>query len=268
VTRRPWGATLYTAGIWDVTATNPTDGITGSATVQVTPAAATGLVVTGPDIVTAGMPFDLTVTAVDPYGNIDTNYQGTVTFSTTDPDPSVMLPADYPFTVDDAGVHTFPGAATLYTVGTWDITAMDLANGLTGTATITVSTNPPRPHRNTFPSGYLASLLGNMDAVGAGVSAVPAPGTGLGLGALPAGHLTAASLPRAVPEIAFGQLARTDAMFRPFPILTARHARDAVFEAWGDPLGELLAADWSGKSILGARRDVTATGAEEVPVPL
>src|SRR5439155_19920042 len=35
----------------------------------------------------SGTPFDVTVTALDPSGNIDTNYQGTVTFSTTDLDP-------------------------------------------------------------------------------------------------------------------------------------------------------------------------------------
>jgi DNA-binding beta-propeller fold protein YncE len=141
--------TLYTTGTRDITVTDTATGVTGSALVEVASAPATSLAVTAPDTVTAGMPFDVTVTAVDPYGNTDANYQGTVTFSTTDPDPGVMLPANYPFTGNDAGVHTFPGGATLETVGTWDITAMDLANGLTGTATVTV-TNPPGPHRNTF----------------------------------------------------------------------------------------------------------------------
>jgi hypothetical protein len=45
----------------------------------------------------SGTPFDVTVTAVDSSGNIDTAYQGTVTFSTTDPDSGAVLPADYTF---------------------------------------------------------------------------------------------------------------------------------------------------------------------------
>src|SRR5579871_1446033 len=50
---------------------------------------------TAPAKVTAGVPFDLTVTAVDPFGQLALGYRGTVTFSTTDSDPGVVLPADY-----------------------------------------------------------------------------------------------------------------------------------------------------------------------------
>src|SRR5205823_11593133 len=39
----------------------------------------------------SGMPFDLTLTALDANGNVDANYQGTVTFSTTDADSGVVL---------------------------------------------------------------------------------------------------------------------------------------------------------------------------------
>src|SRR5207244_4433205 len=73
----------------------------------------------------SGTPFDITVTALDPSGNIDSNYQGTVTFSTTDTDPGVVLPADYTFTtgdVGDNGVHTFPGGVTFVTVGDQTLT--------------------------------------------------------------------------------------------------------------------------------------------------
>ena len=48
-----------------------------------------------PAQVTPGVPFDLTVTALDPYGNTDTNYQGSVHFITSDTDPGVVLLADY-----------------------------------------------------------------------------------------------------------------------------------------------------------------------------
>jgi hypothetical protein len=234
------GATLYTAGIWDVTATSATGTIIGSATVQVTPAAATALVVTAPHTATAGMPFDLTVTAVDPYGNIDINYQGTVTFSTTDPDPGVMLPADYPFTGDDGGVHTFPGGATLYTVGTWDITAMDLANGLAGTGSVTVL-NPPGPHRNPFAGGNYTGLLAQIGAAAAGAPPSPAPVAALGVGAIPGTE--APPVLRVAAELALTQLSQAETAFTPLPIVTPRHARDAVFEEWADALADLLAGD-------------------------
>jgi hypothetical protein len=53
--------------------------------------------ITAPASVISGMPFDVTVVAVDRFGNVDTNYQGAVAFSTSDTDPGVMLPADYTF---------------------------------------------------------------------------------------------------------------------------------------------------------------------------
>ena len=59
--------------------------------------------IAAPASVPPGTPFDVTVTASDPYGTIDVNYQGTVTFSTSDTDPGILLPADYTFTTDDAG---------------------------------------------------------------------------------------------------------------------------------------------------------------------
>jgi hypothetical protein len=76
---------------------------------------------------------------VDPYGNTDTNYTGTVTFSTSDGDPGVMLPPDYTFQPSDQGQVTFPGGVTLITPGAQTLTAMDTVSGITGTATVTVT---------------------------------------------------------------------------------------------------------------------------------
>jgi hypothetical protein len=90
----------------------------------------------------AGTPFDVTLRALDLYGNIDTNYQGTMTFSSTDPDPGVVLPADYTFTTGDAGdngVHTFAVGVTLVTVGDQTFTATDTVSGISGSVIITVS---------------------------------------------------------------------------------------------------------------------------------
>jgi hypothetical protein len=71
-----------------------------------------------------------------------------VTFSTTDSDPGVVLPADYTFTAGDAGVHTFTdtglGEITLVTPGDQTITVTDTADGtITGSATVTVGSTAP-----------------------------------------------------------------------------------------------------------------------------
>jgi streptogramin lyase len=103
------------------------------------------LLITAAPTAVSGTPFDVTVTALDPYGKIDTNYQGTVTFSTTDSDSGVLLPADYTFTAGaggDNGVHTFPGGFTLVTVGDQTLTFTDMASGLTRSATVTVGPGP------------------------------------------------------------------------------------------------------------------------------
>jgi streptogramin lyase len=100
---------------------------------------------TAPPTAVSGTPFDVTVTALDPSGNIDTNYQGTVIFSTSDLDPGVALPADYTFTTGDGGdngVHTFSGGVVLVTVGAQTLTGTDTLNGISGSATVTVGPGP------------------------------------------------------------------------------------------------------------------------------
>jgi hypothetical protein len=75
-------------------------------------------------------------------------YTGTVIFSTSDPDPGVVLPADYTFTLDDGGSHTFTdtglGETTLITPGDQTLTVMDTAdNTIAGSATVTVDGTVP-----------------------------------------------------------------------------------------------------------------------------
>ncbi len=135
----PGGAALYTAGTWDVTATDTQSGISGSAFVNVIAAPAAAFQVLAPAIVTSGAAFDVTVLAVDAYGNTDTNYQGTITFSTSDSDPGVVLPPDYTFQAADAGMVTFPGSATLMTPGDQTLAVTDTSSGITGAATVTVT---------------------------------------------------------------------------------------------------------------------------------
>jgi len=71
-------------------------------------------------------------------------YLGTITFSATDSDPGVVLPADYSFQPSDAGQVTFPGGVTLVAPGEQMLTVMDTADTtITGSALITVGGTAP-----------------------------------------------------------------------------------------------------------------------------
>jgi hypothetical protein len=136
--------------------------------------AATQLVVGAPAGVTSGTPFDVTVTALDAYGHVATGYTGTVTFTTSDTDPAVVLPEAYTFTAADRGTHTFTAGVTLRTPGDQTLTATDADRGLSVSATVTVesgggggSSPPPSPGR---PGGWAAGAyggLGGLDLVAA-----------------------------------------------------------------------------------------------------
>jgi hypothetical protein len=114
-------------------------------------ASASSLTVSAPDTVTAGTAFDVTVSAFDVFDQPAVGYTGTITFSSADP-AGATLPDDYTFTLADAGVHTFAGLSTLYTPGTWDVTATDLDNSLVGTTNVNVS-GGNAPTGGTTPSG-------------------------------------------------------------------------------------------------------------------
>jgi hypothetical protein len=134
-----FGANLKTAGTQSITVTDQASGITGTqANLLVTPAAANHFRIDPLTPIQAGMPFDVAVTALDAYGNVDVNYQGTVGFDTTDPDPTVVLPDTWTFTADDAGVHTFSGVV-LVTPGDQTLLVNDLNdNTIRGALTVTI----------------------------------------------------------------------------------------------------------------------------------
>jgi hypothetical protein len=106
------------------------------------PGTAAYFALAAPASVPSGTSFDLTITALDPYGNTAVNYPGTVTFSTSDTDPDIVLPADYTFTAPDGGVHKFQGGVTLNTPGNQTITATDPASGITRSVTVAVMPPP------------------------------------------------------------------------------------------------------------------------------
>src|SRR6266849_10327496 len=133
------GATMKTAGAQSITVSDKSAGsFIGSVSVNVTPAAASSLQVSGfPQPTTAGVANNFTITARDAYGNTATGYTGTVTFTSSD--GQAALSANYTFVSGDGGVHSFSG--TLKTAGTQSITATDRATStLTGSqAGITVN---------------------------------------------------------------------------------------------------------------------------------
>jgi hypothetical protein len=143
---------------------------TGGVNIGAYQASASAFLVNVPDTVQSGVPFDVIVTAVDPFNQVAVGYTGTVTFTTSDPDPGVVLPADYTFTLDDGGVHTFTdtglGETTLITPGDQMLTVMDTADTtITGSATITVNSGPgPAPHRQGSPPSTLQPSPGQGDA--------------------------------------------------------------------------------------------------------
>jgi hypothetical protein len=137
--------TLRTAGMMHVNVNGPFGTV--STPVDVTPQAADHLMFVIPSAATAGEPLDVTVKALDQYGNIDTNYAGTVSFATTDTGALAGVPGDYTFVPVDAGQHTFPAAVTLVTAGSRSVSVS--ANGLAGDGS-SVSVSPAAASRLTL----------------------------------------------------------------------------------------------------------------------
>jgi hypothetical protein len=133
------GVTLKKAASSTVTATDTgTSTITGKATLSVQAAAASHFAVTAsPTSPTAGTAISVTVTALDPYGNLAVGYLGTVPFTSSD--PNATLPKDYSFSAADQGKHVFSKGDILRTAGSRTVTAADTVIGsITGKATVVV----------------------------------------------------------------------------------------------------------------------------------
>lgn len=141
-----FAATLFAAGDQTLLVRDAAnEGLTGKAAVSVQAAPASHFLIVAPTSVAAGTPFDLIIAALDPYDNTDMNYQGTVAFTTSDPDPGVVLPVAYTWTTGsdaDDGLHDFLAGVTLNTPGEQTLTITDTASGITSSATITVSSGP------------------------------------------------------------------------------------------------------------------------------
>jgi hypothetical protein len=87
---------------------------------------------------TAGVPFNITVTVQDGFNHTATGYAGTVHFTASN-----AASADYTFTPADMGQHTFSGLV-LTPAGTYTVTGTDRVDpSLTGSATFSVTPAVP-----------------------------------------------------------------------------------------------------------------------------
>ncbi|MBX9584156.1 MAG: Ig-like domain-containing protein [Gemmataceae bacterium] len=132
-------------------------GASGTAPIAVTPAAAVRFAVNGPTgPVTAGTPASFTVTALDPFGNVDTNYAGTVRASSSD--PLADLPANFTLT---AGTATVP--VTLKTAGTQSVTFVDTVDGTINGTFPNITVTPAAPAAVAAVDGAGQSAVVNTD---------------------------------------------------------------------------------------------------------
>ena len=130
-----FAAVLRTAASQVLTATDSaTNSISGtSAAITTSPAAANHFTITLPGNIAVGTAFNVTVTAIDPYGNTATAYSGTVRISSSD--GAAALPASKTLS---SGVGIF--SVTLNTPGNQTVAATDSVNGsITGGGTVSVS---------------------------------------------------------------------------------------------------------------------------------
>ncbi|HET7434467.1 MAG TPA: hypothetical protein VFN10_07105, partial [Thermoanaerobaculia bacterium] len=150
-----FSVTLTTNGAQSITAAD--GSITGSANLTVDPAAqvATHFSVSAPANVTAGTPFNVTVTALDASNAVVTGYAGTVHFSSTG---TATLPADSTLT---NGTGTF--SVTLNASGTQTITAAD--GSISGSAIVSADCAAAATTTITTSSNVCAGSTGNSASV-------------------------------------------------------------------------------------------------------
>jgi hypothetical protein len=128
-----FSVTLQTTGNQTVTATDTGTSVAGTATIQdLDYVPGLHFVFNTPSTTTAGVPFDVTLTALDEYNNVAIHYDGTVSLSSNDRGAGAVVPANYTFATADAGVHTFAGGFTLVTAGTRYVEAVDISTLASG----------------------------------------------------------------------------------------------------------------------------------------
>ena len=132
-----FNVTLITAPGETITATDiSSSSLNGSSVVSVTAATLSKLAILGtPASITAGSPLFFSVNAEDTFGNVITNYTGTVHFSSTD--IQATLPLN---TTLNGGTANF--SATLKTAANQTINVNDINNGNINATSNTISVTP------------------------------------------------------------------------------------------------------------------------------
>lgn len=108
------------------------------------PGPATHLAISTPTSVTAGAPFNVTVTALDANNNVATSFTDTATLTSSDT-AATFSPASHTYTSCTSGCDngSFTFSATLNTTGSQTVTATDTTAGNTvSPATASISVNP------------------------------------------------------------------------------------------------------------------------------
>ncbi len=163
---------LYKAETAKITVSDGTLGNGSGASVTVGPASAGSFTVPTPSTQTAGTPFELTLTALDAYGNTATGYAGSKTISFSGPtnSPNNKAPS-YPATVSfTAGVGNAKGITLYNASATTTLTAKEgTIAGSSGSFTVSpvgaASFTVPTPSTQTAGSPFEATLTA-LDAYG------------------------------------------------------------------------------------------------------
>ena len=135
-----------------------------------------------PSSATPGAQFNFTLTVQDPWGNKGTDiaYNGSVHFTSSDTDPSVVLPADYTFTSTDQGTASF--AATLETASPQTITATDTQNSAITMATSSIPVSAKLNQSILFTTNAPATAVygSNFTVAASAISGLPVAFTSSG----------------------------------------------------------------------------------------
>src|SRR5207253_1430595 len=156
------GVTLKTAGSHTVTGTDTvTSSINGTtSTITVNHASATHYTVSASvGSSTAGNAFDVTVTALDAYGNTDTGYTGIVHFTSSD--SQAVLPSNYTFVGGDGGVHTFTNGVRSEERRVGTVTGTDTVTSSISGTTSTITVNHASATHYTVSASVGSSTAGN-----------------------------------------------------------------------------------------------------------
>jgi large repetitive protein len=129
--------TFNTVGPQTITATDTANStVFGTGSFNVVPGPINSFNFSTPATATGGSSFSFRVTGKDAFGNVATNYSGTVHFTSSD--PNAVLPADSTLT---NGTRTF--SATLATPGNQTITATDTVNTAASNHSSNILVSPP-----------------------------------------------------------------------------------------------------------------------------